>query len=192
MSRPPARVRRTFPASNHESCGVDTLYLCAKITGFQLSLRHLDETVPRVGKGVSLAALADAVRANGISGKLATADLSRLCRWQSPAIMYINANHFVGFLGTTDDGRLLVFDNSVGLIECTIEWFNRRYPWGGEVLVLGRAPSAWQEAIESPWVVGPGCFGVLLLVSAALRRTAPKGYTHATPTSPRLERESLS
>lgn len=159
------RLIRAFPGSNHESCGADTLYFCAKVRGAPLSLRQLDEVLPSSGHGASLAKLAEAARVNGAEAELVYTDLAQLERWQAPAVLHVNGSHFIALAGTTDAGRLVLFDNAFGLVECDHEWFAARYKWAGEALVLGPVPSFWREALVSPWFLGAGAAAVVLLLS---------------------------
>jgi Peptidase C39 family len=184
---PAFRLRHAFPTSNEESCGIDTLYLCAKIQSYEPSLRQLEESLPLTRRGASLASLAEAARSNGFASELLRTDLAQLRRWQRPAVLHVNDSHYIGYVGTTDDGRLLLFDNSVGLLDCTPEWFARRYRWGGDSLVLGAMPKPWQEALLSPWVLVPGCVALLLLSSVAWPRPhyrEPLSRPSPTPTRP--------
>lgn len=171
---PPYRVRHRFPASNEESCGIDTLYLCAKIQAYEGSLQRLEEMLPLDKRGVSLASLDEAARSNGVQGELLHTDLARLQRWRLPAILHVNDSHFIGFVGTTEEGLLLLFDNAVGLLDCTPEWFDERYRWGGDALVMGAVPRAWHESLFSPWVLIPGSVTLLLLVPALWRKPSPR------------------
>jgi len=164
------RVLRVFLGADQETCGADTLYLCARLLGREPSLRQLDRQLPATAKGASLASLADAALASGLPGELIEVDLARLRRWRTPAILFVNDGHFVGFVGTSESGRLLLFDNAIGLVECTPEWFAARYRWRGESLLLGPAPSPWSEAFSSPWLIGPALLAGLLMISLSFKR----------------------
>ena len=59
-----------------------------------------------------------------------------LATWGFPAIVSLGS-HYVALLGA-EGGRLVVFDNVMGLFDCTPSWFSRYYKWQeGPVLLLG-------------------------------------------------------
>jgi hypothetical protein len=53
-----------------------------------------------------------------------------------PLIMHVNDNHFITYLGKKED-RLILFDNGIGLFDCTRGWFTKYYRWDGAAIMLG-------------------------------------------------------
>ncbi|MBY0231888.1 MAG: hypothetical protein K2W96_21610 [Gemmataceae bacterium] len=174
-AEPAYRVRLRFPPSNAESCGIDTLYLCARIGDAEGSLRELDEAIPLSRDGASLAALAEAARSRGLRAELLNTDLARLQRWRLPAVLHVDGRHFIGYVGTTDEGRLLLFDNGAGLIDCDPAWFAERYRWRGDCLVVGDVPSPWLAGLLDPWFAVPACAAILISACLLIPTRRPKG-----------------
>ncbi len=171
---PPFRIRHRIPHNSDLYCGIDSLYVGLCGSGVQtVSLRQLEADIPVGPEGVSIEALAAASRKNGIAATVVRTDLARISGWDNRMVLHVQGRHFITLTGT-EEGRLIVFDNSVGLIDCTPEWFAEHYRWNGVALVLGPPPPS--VALRK-W--GPGfavvVAGLLALVWAIRkwRRSAP-------------------
>lgn len=131
------RIRYPTPPTAAESCGVDSLYVCARLSGARLpSLPELEGKLPTTRAGVTVAALADVCRQHGVRGWVLHVPPRRLSWCDQPMILHVRNEHFVAFLGWDGD-RLLVFDNAVGLLDCSPAWFERQYAWRGVAIVVG-------------------------------------------------------
>jgi LPXTG-motif cell wall-anchored protein len=118
-------------------CGMDSLYVClGLVEPGRVKLKALEEELSPGPKGLSVEELSVACRARGISVMAVRTDLEKLKRLQNPMILHVGQSHFIAFLGFKE-GKLLIFDNSTGLFECTPELFNRVYSWQGVALIIG-------------------------------------------------------
>ncbi len=92
-------------------------------------------------------------------------DLAGLKRYDVPMVLHVNGNHFLALLGT-EEGRLVLFDNRVGLLDCTPEWFSQRYRWDGIALAVGTPSPSLLFAVYGPGLLllacGIGLFAVFL------------------------------
>lgn len=136
---PPARVRYRSPPANPQYCGVDCLYVALRATGASVSMRQLEEELPLGATGVSVESLATAARKHGLTATVVRADLDQLASWGNRSILHVQGQHFILFLGV-EDRRVVLFDNGVGVIDCTPELFNRYYQGEGTAILLGPPP----------------------------------------------------
>jgi ABC-type bacteriocin/lantibiotic exporter with double-glycine peptidase domain len=90
-----------------------------------------------------------------------------LLRLNSPAILHVNGNHFIVFLHN-DSGRLVFFDNELGLFDITHERFKKRYAWSGNALVLGNVPSNLTLIINSYYTTF--IIFLMILISILVRK----------------------
>jgi hypothetical protein len=131
------RIRYRTPPTAEECCGVDSLYICARVAGARLpSLPELESKLPATRLGVSVAALADVCREHGVAGWVLRLPPPRLSWCDQPMILHVRNGHYVAFLGWDGD-RLLVFDNAVGLFDCSPAWFERQCEWRGVAIAVG-------------------------------------------------------
>ena len=179
---PPAQVRQpmlNFAPS--EACGAHTLFVCC-VAARNGDVR-LAQIAPRTDSkrpGVSAASLIAAAHSNHIHVQPVRSSLSELLRWGRPAVLHVNGDHFIGMLGQ-EGGRLVVFDNSIGLIDCTRSWFDQQYRWDGVALVIGRPP-LWRFVVGSYWLA-PAILIVLAWLGIAHRRrgASPQHAGSAVP-----------
>ncbi len=138
---PAARVRYPLAPSGRQYCGVDGLYVGLRASGQapDVSLAQIEADTPLGPSGVSLDSLVETARKHRVSATVIRTDLARVAKWGNPALLHVRGQHYVTLLGMDGD-RLLVFDNAIGLFDCTPEWFDERYKWEGIALVLGDPP----------------------------------------------------
>jgi hypothetical protein len=132
-----AHLRYATPSIPDQSCGVDSLYVCARFSGLaSLSLASLERDLKLGVHGVSAEELVQACRTHGIPNLAVRLVPERLAWCNGPMILHVNETHFISFLGW-DQERLLLFDNQIGLFDCTPQWFSTHYRWDGAALVVG-------------------------------------------------------
>ncbi len=122
------------------------MYVCARVSGFDsLELGNLESTMRRAPAADSISKLLLAAKANELPVEFIRTDMYSLCYWQRPAILCVNDDHFISFLGS-EKGRFVLFDNAMGLYDCTPDFFNEKYRWRGFALVFGPLPP-WCSAL---------------------------------------------
>lgn len=174
----PVRVRHRVPPAQDVYCGVDSLYVGLKLAGGgSLSLRELESRVlPVPGVGATVESVADGARQAGVRAAVVKTDMARLASWRNPAVLHVSGGHFVTLLGS-EDGRLVVFDNAVGTLDCTPEWFDGRYGWEGVAVVLGPPAPDMVFRTHGPAaaLAAAACLaaGLLLAGLRALARRSP-------------------
>ena len=159
------RLRYQTPRTPAQSCGVDSLYVCARSSGATtLSLANLERDLPLGPHGVTVESLTSACRTHGVSAAAVRLAPERL-RWcSSPMLLHVNDDHFISFFGW-DEGRLLLFDNQIGLFDCTLEWFDTHYRWDGAALLVGTPSPAVLLLLYGPTFAAGACgVGALLLL----------------------------
>jgi len=151
-AEPAVRLRVRNQRATQRTCGEECLYLCmASAGGTAVPLGEIEKKI-RVGpRGVSLQQLLDVAESTGTRVNGVKTDLDRLARSGVPAVLHVNGDHFVSLLGE-ESGRLVLFDNRIGLFDCTHAWFWEHYAWDGSALVFGDMPSGWSEAAQS-WLL---------------------------------------
>ncbi len=162
----PMNVRYRTPRESQLTCGIDSAYVALALAGaHDISLPELERRFPPGSNGWSLDDLAGACRDGGVSTHIVRAELDQLVSWGNPAVLHVRGAHYITYLGS-EDGRLLIFDNSVGLIDCTRDWFAAAYTWDGIAVVVG-TPSPrmllalrWRAGIAAACVLGG--LGILL------------------------------
>jgi hypothetical protein len=80
------------------------------------------------------------------------ANLDTLRTFGRPAILHVNENHFIAFLDDRD-GRLLLFDNGVGLFECAPDSFAEKYNWNGACLIFQPPRVSFFLASNRRWII---------------------------------------
>src|SRR5438132_6235502 len=134
----PLRIRYRTPLAPQDSCGADSLYVCLRCAGYEgISLALVENQLPLTPRGVSVASLSQACQAWNIPATAFRMEPSGLLSCDNCMILHVNEDHFVAFLGTVE-GRLLLFDNGIGLFECAQDHFRSRYKWDGDGLIVGR------------------------------------------------------
>jgi prepilin-type N-terminal cleavage/methylation domain-containing protein len=88
------------------------------------------------------------------------------------AVLHVQGWHYIALLGT-DGERLVVFDDAVGVLDCTREWFQARYQWDGVALILGPPPPEVVLVTRWPGVAFLAAGGLGVFV--ALRRFRAAG-----------------
>jgi len=161
----PVRVRSQSPPASPQYCGIDSLFVGLRLMGNRAAtVRQLEEDLPVGANGVSVEAIAAAAEKNGVTATVVRADVNQIARWGNYAILHVQGGHFVTFLGI-ENGRIILFDNSVGVIDCTQEWFEKHYAGDGTAILLGPPPP--EIVLRRHWVK-IGVVGSLVLCGLAL------------------------
>lgn len=165
------RLRYQVPPTPARACGVDCLYTCLRALGNEgLSLADLEKQLPPGPQGVSLESIRSVCRANGVRATPVRTDLNQLKAITNPVILHVNDSHYLALLGW-EDGRMIVFDNVVGVYDCTPERWSSWYEWGGTALILGTPPPRVVLSLYGPsLLLAAGGVGLLGLIVARIRR----------------------
>jgi hypothetical protein len=158
-------VRYATPRTPDQSCGVDSLYVCARASGSaSLSLAALERDLKPGVNGVSAEELVQTCRTHGIPNLAVRLAPERLAWCNEPMILHVNETHFISFLGW-DQEHLLLFDNQIGLFDCTPQWFSAHYRWDGAAVVVGTPSPSILLLIYGPVAAAGFCgAGALLLL----------------------------
>lgn len=168
--------------NNYNGCGVDCLYVCLKVSGYDgHSLSELYEALPPKDYGHRINNLLSYCREHDIyvrSRQIFNSDISEL---KEPGILHVNGNHFVAAFPCDEEGYTLIFDNRVGLFKCDSAHFAEIYAWDGHVLVFSKVVEAY---FGHCWVLGIASvillLGVYQLIQGLRRRrtTDPMTVLH--------------
>jgi hypothetical protein len=178
------RVRQRMLPADRQYCGLDSLYACMRVAGFQnVALPQLEDGV-RIGPdGISVSDLIAIADAKGITLEPVKTSLSSLQAWGKPAVLHVNTSHFIAYL-YSDAGRLVIYDNAIGLLDCDPAWFNKKYKWKGVALVVGGVPPLPVRIAESPATIGilfAGCLAFGLMGAWPFkRRRQPAEVSNST------------
>ena len=181
-------VRILVKPSHGHTCAADSLYFLLKAEGKSSEgERTLRDMMLPGYHGVSAEQLMAVANQRGLPVEGIRTDLDSLRQQPAPAILHVNGNHYIVLAGVDGD-RLVVFDNRIGLFDCTQDWFNRTYNWEGEAIVpMGRREAkVW---LQTPWRFGTigGGVGILLglLLPSLLQRRPVKAIVPAPVTAGR-------
>jgi hypothetical protein len=119
--------------------------------GIQIDRRQLLEVCPPSAAGVSMASLADAAKKFGLDAKGYKMTWEKLTELNSPAVLYVNTNHFVAvspsqYASEDHPNSIRVFDAAKAP-----EWRSREEfekSWSGAALVI--AKSSRRKRIKGP------------------------------------------
>lgn len=147
---------------NYNSCAVDSLYVCLQVQGsLKQRLREIDEEMPAGPLGNSFGQILDYCLRHDVHARLEKMDEIDLYKLSGPTIFHVNDNHFIAIF-PNQNGRILAFDNRVGLFECDNSIFARQYTSQGHVLVFGRS---FKSFLSSSYVRIAALFTLLLSLS---------------------------
>jgi Peptidase C39 family len=143
------------------------------------TLRELERDFAYGPKGVSSADLVRTAESLGVSAQGVQFRPTELGYFGNPMILHVNTDHYVAVVGAGTKG-LLVFDNRVGLIDCSPHAFAKIYNWNGTAIILGTCSPRLALALYGRWLgilVGfPAAFVVGCTISKmrrGLARTNP-------------------
>ncbi len=108
----------------------------------------LREALPIGYSGVSAAQLAETCQELGVEVHPVRTNLHELATYAAPSILHVNRDHFIALLGR-DGARLVVFDNTIGVFDCSETWFRGQYVWEGDTLVVGAVPSRYVSILRA-------------------------------------------
>lgn len=134
------KVASRAPQSDFRTCGTDALFLCISSLGKTVDIEQLRDLAPTRRQGCSMDDMVSAARALETEAQPISTSLSSLRRFQRPAVLHVNENHFIAYLGEKK-GQMVLFDNQVGVFSCSIRTFKKRYRWSGTALRLGSPPT---------------------------------------------------
>lgn len=148
-----AALRVRVPPSSSQTCAPDSLYFCAKVHGVpDIHLAQVRQLLPVGYHGVTAAQLLDAAGSVGLRFTGLHVPSRDLRLVGAPAILHVNGNHFVVYLGHEKD-RMVLFDNTIGLLDCNSEWFWRRYQWSGVALASSSSQGMDQTIQTLAWAL---------------------------------------
>lgn len=141
---PPYRIQFATPHATAQTCGQDSLYVAARAAGVdRVRLAELENDLHPDKRGVPLAALINLCRKHDIPCTPLRLTPARLSACTGSTLLHVNDSHYITLLGWRE-GRMLIFDNGAGLLDCTPEFFATQYRWDGTALVVGRMPLGLQ------------------------------------------------
>lgn len=173
--RPDVDYLYKTPPTTSLSCGVDSLYICAHSTGHRsLRLAELERQLPPGPRGVSLDALVEVANANGLEVAVYDMPAEGVGRLPLPAICHVNDTHYIAVL-SVKAGRVVAFDNAVGLFDCSQVKFDAAYHQQGPVVAFGphRALS-WEWILPAMGGVGCLLFGIVAIWPRRITLSATK------------------
>lgn len=159
-------LRYRVPPTPSVSCGIDCLYVGLRLSGKEdVTLAFLEKELPLGPHGISVEAMAESGRRRNVTVTTIRTSLDAIAGCGNPTVLHVNSNHFVVLLGS-EDGRLVLFDNGVGLFDCTPDYFLARYKWEGVALVFGPLPPSILLSLHGPALAllfgGLTCFCLVL------------------------------
>jgi ABC-type bacteriocin/lantibiotic exporter with double-glycine peptidase domain len=162
-----AKLLAPGPLSRRQSCGADSLFVCFQRLGVNSDLGALDTELRYSVDGTNLQLIADAASRRNVVVTPVSAGIDHLIGWQMPAVLHVGEAHFIAFLGGRGD-RIVVFDNALGVLECSREWFATRYKYAGIALLCGNTPSVFQTVLTDRYAL-PFLGAAVVFVSEAWR-----------------------
>jgi ABC-type bacteriocin/lantibiotic exporter with double-glycine peptidase domain len=123
------------------TCGVDCLYFCLIGLGTKVpSLADFEQSCEVSSGGMSVAKLRKVAQSMGVGATVVSTDLRGILAWSGPTILHVGESHFVACIPAHEGGHLIIFDSRAGLFECTSEFFQERYDWRGNAVLIGDSP----------------------------------------------------
>lgn len=166
----PVHVRTHTPAASPQYCGIDSLYVGLLASGkSSVQLRQLEGDMPLGADGVDVEKVLEETRKNGVMATAVQADLEQLSRWKSPAILHVQNKHFITFLGIEGD-RVVLFDNAVGVLDCSTDFFSYRYGNTYTAVLLGVPPPEVFLRVRATEIIICVTVAALLVAALVLRR----------------------
>lgn len=145
----PYRVVLNTPAAPVLACAADSVFVSIRtIASTGPNLDEIANTLPSTVQGISVDDIVRFCRAKSFPAMALKTNLRGLQLIGAPTILFVNRRHFIVYLGDTM-GQMKIFDNALGLIECTSEWFSKAYAWDGTSIVIGQLPLS--IAVQLHW-----------------------------------------
>jgi len=126
----------TAAAARRADCGPRALLRVCKREGVKANLSDLTREAGTTARGTTMAGLAQAARAHGFQAKGVQMNPQALSRLSSPALAWVEADHYVAVLSVNDDRATLYDPNE--LKEKTISTSELWSRCGGVLLTLSR------------------------------------------------------
>jgi prepilin-type N-terminal cleavage/methylation domain-containing protein/prepilin-type processing-associated H-X9-DG protein len=175
-------------------CGVYSFYVCAKVIGrANFSVQDIELKLSPIGpRGVSMAQLGNLALSSDIPVSSVKIDLDQLIAWNEPAILHVDGQHYVAFLGL-DGSRLRLFDSRAGVLTCPTDRFSDYYDWDGLALVFAAPPPWWQRFLQWPRIGFVGVAVLLLYIAGSqVFRLVTKSVEASHYTSPNEHRRAFT
>lgn len=175
----PVHVRVDAVSASRRTCAAETLRFCLLLQDRSApSLAEMEKRLPLGYEGVSAVEMAKLCESADISIRAIQTTLPDLALLASPSILHVEDSHFIVFVRLEGD-RLVLFDNMIGLLDCSRKWFHEHYQWRGTALVLGERTTPLWFLLRSPW---PVAFSAGLFVTMfGLHLLLARGQTRGTP-----------
>lgn len=148
-----AHLRVAAVSASRRTCAAETLRFCLLLQGRTApTLAEIEKHLSVGYQGVSAADMAELCGSVGTPIRAIKTTFEDLKRLSSPSILHVDDSHFVVFV-RSDGERLVLFDNMIGLFDCSRDWFHEHYQWRGTALVLGERTSSLWFFFRSPWAL---------------------------------------
>lgn len=130
------KVRFQVTPTPRRTCGAESLYFCLTFSGRdKITLAEAVKKLPAGYRGVSAADIVRLCASLDVPVHAMRTTFAELNSLETPSILHVNDEHFISFVRLEGD-RVLLFDNTIGLLDCSQEWFKQQYQWHGDALVL--------------------------------------------------------
>jgi prepilin-type N-terminal cleavage/methylation domain-containing protein/prepilin-type processing-associated H-X9-DG protein len=154
----------------------------------------LERQLPPGPLGVSLDALSEACRSVSVYSTALRMSPAKVRYLGNPMILHVNGSHYIAVLGEEGD-RLLIFDNSAGLVDCTRDFFSTQYQWDGVALTVGFPSPHLAAKLYGPRVIAivlVAFMGIVALKFNPFRKKMVLGGTEGTVEGVTQPRECAS
>jgi len=156
----PVVVHYSVPQQAGQYCGIDSLYVCLALVGKHVSLAELQEQLPLGPRGVTVEQILKACTENKLSAAAVRVYPSRVPTWTNPTLLHVNDDHFIAFLGSSDN-QVTIFDIHLGLFHTSHQRFQKMYGWRGAAIVIGALPPELVFSLYWPYLLaGLGVVGM--------------------------------
>ena len=164
------------PRTSQQACGADCLYVCLRALGNQdVDLLTLEKELQIGPKGVNLGTLAATFEKHGVKATAVKLNPEHLTDLGQPMVLHVNGIHYILLL-RIDGNDLVIFDNQVGLMQCTQNYFSKAYKWDGTGLMIGFPSPSSALALYGAWSsLGIGLVVALLLIPRIRSFRNPSG-----------------
>lgn len=112
-------------------CGIDSAYLFLSICSHskKLDMGNFERRFTLGKKGCSVNSIVDVLHSFGINVSVYQKANNNVSELPTPAILHVNNDHYIVLLSNED--KVTLFDNSIGVFTCTAADFSKIYKWEG-------------------------------------------------------------